>query len=147
MAIDTLGMSQHQIEVAKWNTPRREGGMRPDGFEPFPQMVYKARKREDGKVVVDDPEACQRIVGSAGELALAHGQGWHDGPTLALEAFEAAEQALGQAAAERAAADRRMSDAAQREAAAIESQTGAHLGEIPEAPKRKPGRPRKVPAV
>ncbi len=109
--------------------------------------VFRALKLSNGKVVcVDAASLTQttKVVNDQREYDIALGQGWSASPQAAMERFEEEEQALGNAANLRAYDDRRLSPAAQAEAAAVESTTIRHLPEIPEAPKRGRGRPKKV---
>ncbi len=112
-----------------------------------PVCLYRALKRPDGKVVCTDgdyiTETC-RAARTEYDYLLMIGQGWVREPQEALERFEAEEQAIGQAAAERAYADQSMSESAQSEIEAYESTTGVkHVPEVPEAVKKR-GRPKKV---
>lgn len=141
--------SEEGKELLKWEKPYR--------FEKYPLMVYRARRRPDGIVSVGEGDdaafggkmgaaetwtnGCQMIVRSEQEHQKAKENGWRDTQAEAIEAFEAKERKLGQAAAERAYEDRNMSEAAKAEVEAAESQTVEHLPEVPE--KRRRGRPRK----
>lgn len=144
-------------EMAKWEKPYR--------FQMFPKMVYRAAKDRTGKTcsIKGDPapwgyadpaqfqrdcdevaqwnKSNQRIVQNEDEERAALNDGWRPTPVEALEAFEAREQAIGNAAAERAFRDRSMSEKAQREAASADAEAFEHLPEIPRTPTR--GRPRK----
>ena len=161
MSIVRTGESAYDIEMQKWDTPKRLGGFGPDGFEAFPRMVYRAERREDkgGKVMCMDVEGslystdpvvqaraeaftnkCQRIVSSEGEYLRAQGEGWCASPADALQAIEKHAQAMATAAAEVNYSVQRMSDKAQREHAAFDAETDGVVADVP-APKRKPGRP------
>src|SRR5687768_874115 len=123
----------YEIEMHKWDTPKRLGGYRCDGYEPFPKMVYKAHRRENGKVMCMDMDAlyasdmnivaraeafnasCMRTVNSQGELDRARNEGWCDSPTAALEIHEKHQQAIATAAAEAAYSVQRMSEQARAE--------------------------------
>ncbi len=130
--------SEYGKELAKWNKPYR--------FEPFPQMLYKAKKRDDGVVVVGDGEneilarECYLIVQSEGERQRAFEAGWREKPDEALALFEAKERHIADTAAHRAYEDRNMSEPAQAEAVAADAATIEHVPEVPEAPRRR-GRP------
>ena len=71
-------------------------------------------------------------------------RGYARGRVAAEQAVMDAEQAAAKAAANRAFHERRMSEAARAEAQAADEATGKHLGEIPETPIRKRGRPVKT---
>jgi len=117
-------------ELDKWDTPRREGGMHVDGYEPYPKMLYQARQLPNGKVVCfeeSDPRQGTKVVHSEAEERIALGQGWCHSPQEALDAFEAEQIAIGDASAEAAAAVRTMTPKAQRERAAREAKTARHV--------------------
>ncbi len=109
------------------------------GWNGVPTTVYRALKLQNGKVVCIDATVMaqtSKVVRSSDEYYKAKGQGWCDGPDEALERFELDEQAVGNAAAERAYTDLRMSEPAQREAAAYEKTVPLqHVPVIPEASK------------
>ena len=148
-------------EYMRWEKPYR--------FEPFPKMLYMARKRPDGVVSVSESNdrlfsvpgqmeragaaeafnaSCQKTVKSEDELRVALEQGWRPTPQEALERFDAKERAIGDAAANRAWSERNMSEAAKAEAAAVDASTEDHVPTIPETPiRRSPGRPRKTVAA
>lgn len=143
-------------ELAKWNKPYR--------YEAYPRMVYRAKKRPDGRVSVGETDdrlfegrpgaadrpgaaelftsSCQMIVGNEMEHQRAKENGWRDTQAEALEAFEAKERAIGDAAAHRAYEDRNLSEKAKEEVELVEAASFEHVPEIPAKPKR--GRPRKV---
>jgi hypothetical protein len=139
MALVITPESELGKELAKWNKPYR--------FEPFPQMLYRASKRADGVVSLFDSEgqyarSCYIEARSEAERQQYLEAGWRPSPEEALEAFEAKEKAIADAAAHRAYEDRNMSEAAQAEVKAAEAETAEHVAEVPV--KRRPGRPRKV---
>jgi len=122
------------IEYAKWDKPYR--------FEQFPQMLYKAWPRDNGRVecgdplvAVGDPAAmtftnrCQRLVRNETELALAHGDGWCDTPDEALAHYEAVQREIARAAAEVHASVTKMSPKAQAEHKSRDAATHKHLPE------------------
>lgn len=143
-------------ELKKWDTPRSQGGMKCDGFEPYPKMLYMAHRRENGKVLCGDnplnyrldqdiaaAEAftakCQMTVRDDAADRRAQGQGWCETPDGAIAAFEAREQAVFQAAAEAAHAVTRMSEPAQREFAAADPGGMTHVTDV-EGKSRRRGR-------
>ncbi len=117
------------------------------GWEGYATTLFRALKKENGKVVVVDVEHIAQttlVVRSGEEYDRAIRSGWVPGsPDAALEAFEQQEQAIGNTAAEHAYTVLSMSEPAQREVEAYEKTTSQHVPELPEAPKRR-GRPRKV---
>ena len=139
MAIVTTAESETGKEMAKWNKPYR--------FEPFPQMLYKAKRRPDGVPGVvetnDQPfgghpgaaesftTGCQITVGDETELTRAREMGYWHSPAEALADFEVREKLLSTTAAHRAHEDRNMSAAAKAEAAEVEASTAEHVGEVP----------------
>ena len=121
-------------ELTKWDKPYV--------YEPFPQMVYKAWPRENGRVECGDPlvavgdaaamtfaQRCQRVVHSADERRRAHAEGWRDTPAEALDAYEDQQQAIATAAAEVHAAVTKMSPKAQAEHKKRDQATDTHLPE------------------
>lgn len=147
--------TEYEKELHKWNTPKRLGGYAPDGYEAFPKMLYKAHRRENGKVMCMDMDAlyaadmnvqaraeafnnsCQLTVKSEGEMERALSDGWCRTPADAIEAHEKHQRAIAQAAAEAAYAVQRMSDKAQAEHKAADAATEHPLTDVP-APKRGP---------
>jgi hypothetical protein len=115
-------------EMAKWNKPYR--------YEPFPVLLYKARRREDGIVIAEGP-GCWLKANSEQERDKLKTQGWCDSPHDALDRFEKLEQEIAEAAANRAYQDSKMSEKAQAEAAAAETDGPEHLAEIKEQPRQK----------
>ena len=112
------------------------------GWNDVPKMLYRALKQANGKVVcvamvdVSVLPYTTKVVRSSDEYYKATGDGWCENPQEALDSFEAAEQAVGELAANRAYHDLRMSEPAQREAAAYEKTVPlVHVAEIPEARK------------
>jgi hypothetical protein len=180
MGIVRTGNSAWEKEEARWNTPRNQEvidgdgqptgimGMAPVGFEPFPAMLYKAQKKENGKVLVIAGEPSpnqflnaaeyeravlattsfntqnQRIVKNQAEKDRAVSEGWRDSPQEALEFFERLEEEMGRAAAETNFAVQRMSSQARAEHQAATDATHEHLADVPIPPKRKRGRPARV---
>lgn len=138
-------------ELLRWNKKKRDGGMNADGFEKYPQMVYRAnRKPTGGPFIVIDPMNEQwsmancKTVGNEQEEKRAIDEGWRPSPDEAIAYANRFEDEIALAAAHRAHEDKRLSEKAQAEAKAADEATADHLPEIPE--KRKPGRPRIVPA-
>lgn len=133
-----------------WNTPRRDGGMRPDGYERYPAMLYKARRKDErGPYLCVDPHdegwsgANQLTVRNAHEEERALDNGWRRSPQEAIDYCLALDKEISDAAAERAMADKRMSPRAQAEAAAADEATADHVPEVPEKPRaRKAGKGR-----
>ena len=48
--------SHYAKEMRKWNTPKRDGGMNANGFEPFPAMMYKAHRLPGGPYAIQAME-------------------------------------------------------------------------------------------
>ena len=132
MGIQINPESEYAKELARWNTPKRDGGFGPDGFEPYPRMVYRTVEIH-GKAVVGDPtdetvdKRCQLIVRSEGEFDRAVADGWRATPTEALAHAEAVQIAISTAAAEAAFAAQGMTKRAQAERAALEATTHKHV--------------------
>ena len=123
MADQTLGLSDRDQELRKWE--------RPYVFQEFPKMLFRFVPGPGGRLVREEV-----VVNDRSEEALKGGQGWRATQADAYALAERAQEAIGTAAAERAHADRRMSAKAQAEAAEADAATAKHLGEIPEEPKR-----------
>lgn len=148
------GETFYAREMRKWNTPKSQGGMRPDHPEEFPKMLYKARRPETGgPLAVINPrderfsEANCLTVGDAHEEQRAKDDGWRNTPAEAIARAEAFEDAISVAAAERQNAEKRMSEKARAEAQAVDDATFEHVPEITPAlvaeVKKRRGRPPK----
>lgn len=138
-------------ELARWNAPKREGGMNANGFEPYPRMLFKAFRYSNGKVMCGHPAAalgvdpepcafdaqCYTTVPSAEEHARMARAGWSDTAQAALDLFEANERAAADAAANEQYKVRRMSEPAQREFDAAQDATDFHDPD-PAAPAKLP---------
>ena len=105
-------------------------------WEGYPTTLYRALKLPNGLVVCVDATVIHKtskVVRSSDEYYKAVGQGWCSHPREAIERFELDEQAVSNAAAERAYSDLRMSEPAQREAEAYEKTVPlVHVPVIPE---------------
>ena len=90
-------------ELEKWNQPTTNGGFGAARFEEYPLMVFKAFKRENGRVMCGDPLAtvgdaegeafsrsCQLIVRNNDERDRAMADGWSVAPDKAIEKYELA---------------------------------------------------------
>ena len=144
-------------ELEKWNTPKQQGGMRCNGFEPYPAMVYRAdRYPGTGKVLVLHPLAgTGDAVADAFSLRNyrtvltpeAHDQanrdGWSDSPLEAVAAFEKAATAEADAAANAAYHAQRMTEKARTEFDAAQDAAEFHAPDPP-APKQPPRSHKKV---
>lgn len=143
-------------ELESWETKNRIPGWRPENYQ-YPKMLYRARKREDGKVVciepnhVDSPlltpDQNARMaahVESANRAAMTEArneqhekeleaQGWCGSPKAALEAIEKYERMIGDEAARLAHQDRNLSERAKAEREAFEASTPEHVAVIPES--------------
>lgn len=151
-------------EMARWDKPKRDGGHRPNGFEAFPMMVYRAQVKANGQAAcldfphyVGDPakdmqediriaafnRSCQMIVRSADELDRYTAQGWYSGPAEALEGHQRQQKELADIAAARHFQDARLGELARAEAQRADDATHQHVPAIPETPirpRQKPGR-------
>lgn len=143
--------SEEGKEYLKWE---RKPNYNPNAPEnQFPRMLYRAMKRPDGVVSVNEVHdgplggvmgaaenfnrQCQKIVKNEQEMQAAFESGWHPTQGAALEAFEAMERDRGDMAAHRAYEDRNMGDLAQAERKAAEDATPEHVAEVREKPKAK----------
>lgn len=159
--------SEYAKELKRWNTPKRLGGYGPDGYEPFPAMLYKAFRHENGQTQCMEPppqmyefadmpsfmraeakakaftDRCQLTVRSQAQFDIEYANGWRKTAEDAIAHFEALQREIADAAAEEQFRVRRMSDAAQRELAAANAATEDHVVEVP-IPRKKPGRKPRV---
>lgn len=156
-----------------WDTPRNqrvrdhEGnetavfGKNAVGFEPYPQMLYKAFRHDKGKAMCGDisglytsdpvqqakadafTKRCQMIVRDEDEARRAKHDGWRASAQEALDLLEAQQQDIAQAAAEAAYATQRMTEKARREYDAHDAASEGPAIDVP-APRKKPGRKPKV---
>lgn len=138
-------------ELEKWNTPKQQGGMRCNGFEPYPAMVFKAaRYPGTGKVLVLHPLAGTgdtvadafsvrnyKTVDTPEAHAQANREGWADTPGEAVEAFEQAAKDEADLAANAAFHAKRMSAQAQQEFDAAQEAAEFHDPD-PAAPRLPP---------
>ncbi len=76
-------------------------------------------------------------------LLLAKGQGWANTPFEVKAAERRLNDAVANAAAERTWDDRHLGGVAREELNAVEAASDLHVVDIPEVPRRGPGRPRK----
>lgn len=153
----------YRQEMEKWDKPKRQGGYNADGIEPYPKMLYKARKRPDGIVAVLEtndnvctekgallvPGAAEQwsrgnymTVNSEDEERRYYGQGWRATPKEALALYHKEQDDIAELAARRNYEDRHLSERAKAEVKEYEGDSSEHSPEIPEA-KRRGGRPRK----
>lgn len=146
MPVIRTGETEADKELARWDTPKRDGGERANGYEPFPKMLYKAVQRKDGVVVCTDVDpitgamygGTTRIVQDEADLARALKAGWREGPVAALAHHEQERQQVGQAAAEEAFRVQNMGAKARAEFQALEASDQIdHVVDVP-APKKKP---------
>lgn len=159
MPIVRTGETEFDKEMAKWDTPKRLGGFAPDGYEPFPKMLYKAHRRENGKVMCMDMDAlyatdlavaaraeafnntCMTTVGNQQELDRELANGWRHSPKDALDYQEALAQDISKAAAEVNYSVQRMSDKAKSEHARADASTDAPVVDVVAAPKKRGRKP------
>lgn len=145
-------------ELAKWDAPKSQGGMRADGYERYPMMLYRAMQRDNGQVMcLDNPlryrteqeqlaceafnRQCERKVWNDAEYDVAKGQGWHESQKDAVDAYEKEQQDIAELAAKRAYNDQRLSEKAQDEIKAVEQTTHEHVLDTVPLKKKPRGRP------
>jgi hypothetical protein len=158
MPVEWSDESFYKKEMARWDRKKSQGGMNADGFERFPQMLYKAQLQPlsnkyevclprdiisaDKTVVILSAEqfnaSCQLIVNDEREYERARAEGWRDSQNEAMAYHEALQQDIARAAAERNYADRNMSEKAKAEAQKVEDSTAAQVPVIPEKPGLSP---------
>lgn len=135
--------SAYAKEMAKWESvPTRHcpEPLRPYQFYPFPAMFYRAERPPMG----GQPVFEEMVVEDELQAGNMRSRGWGSGQAEAVQMLEQREHALSVAAAERAYSEKGMSEKARAEAEAYDQSTASHVGEIPETPIRRPGRPRKT---
>lgn len=113
-------------------------GMGARGFKPYPAMLYQVTQKNPWKweSVQVHSEMEQQNYESRGFVA--------GGLKAACDEFDANQQRLAVAAAERNYADRNMSEKAKAHRDEVEQASSVHLGEIPETPIKRRGRPKKA---
>ena len=155
-----------QFPYSKWAFG--EAG-NPYEYRPYPKMMYKAQRYEgriacnaapprrrdfrddsDWSMAIEEANrfdtSCQLTVTNETERSRAWENGYRDSPVEAVEAMQARDRAIADAAAHRNYEDRNMSEPAKREIAAAQAAVGGeHVPVIPE--KKRRGRPRKVQPV
>ena len=158
MAIVHNPDSDYAREVEKWNQPTTNGGFGAARFEEYPLMVFKAFKRDNGRVMCGDPLAtvgdaeseafsrsCQLIVRNNDERDRAMDDGWSVAPDKAIEKYELDMRYIAEVTAQRHFADQGLSDLAKAEATQADAATHEQVPAVPITPvKRKRGRPRKI---
>jgi hypothetical protein len=150
--------SDYARELQKWNEPTTNGGFGAARFEEYPLMVFKAFKRDNGRVMCGDPLAtvgdaegeafsrsCQLIVRNNDERDRAMADGWSGAPDEAVKKFEHDMRLIAEVTAQRHFADQGLSDLAKAEATQADAATHEQVPAVPVTPiKRKRGRPRKT---
>ncbi len=137
--------SAHSREMAKWEmgySPYGPPGRPRErvGHKSWPSMFYKMKRRDtNGDFIVEHYVAAE----NENQATLLESQGYREGQTAAIAFVESLEQAVATAAAERNYRDRNMSDAAKEESARVEAESFGHVGDIPDKPVKRAGRPRK----
>lgn len=164
MPIIRTGESDYDKEMRKWDLPKHMGGYNANGFEKYPQSLYKAYRNSNGKAMCRDlrglyssdpaiqaeSEAfnrrCELVVKSEEEYQRATRDGWRDTQQEALDLFEDQQRDIAQAAAEAAYSVQRMTEKARAEYEAHDKETEAPAVDVP-APAKKRGRKPNNPMV
>jgi hypothetical protein len=136
--------SAHARELAKWEshpTPQCPNPLRPYVYSPVPAMCYYAERPVGGGQISFKSE----IAHTEDEIANMRSRGWGVGQLEAIQELESRERGLAVAAAERHHVERRMSERARAEAEEYDASVIEHVGEIPETPVRRRGRPKSSP--
>lgn len=131
----------YATEMRKWEMDHGPYGFpgRPrwqQGPSPYPCRMYLVKRAETGGGV---EVVYSADAGSEAEERNFRSRGYCNGLQEAAEALVEREQAIAQAAAERAFHEKGMSERAKAEAAAADEATGDHLPEVPVTPIRKAG--------
>jgi hypothetical protein len=139
MAVMQSADTEFGKELAKWNTPKSQGGYKCDGHEEFPRMVYQAWQRSDGRVLVLDESDSRRgwtIAKNGRELEKLRGLGWFLTVEDAVEAFQAQQLAVAEEATRVAYRASTMGAKARAEFDALDQASTTHVLDVP-APKKK----------
>jgi hypothetical protein len=124
--------SQHETELQKWNTPRRLGGYKCDGFEEYPKGLYRLGRTETGTKRMDF------TVARSGEHERGLlDEGWRADQHEAIARFGAFEEAVSQAAAEAAARARTMPRLAREEYERAEDEQSEHVTDVTGSKKKR----------
>lgn len=148
--------SAHSKELAKWEmrplpdgsvtqsmiNAARQAGVHHGTFEggEFPKAMVKAEQTPQGIKLVDLHQSAHSEV----EQRNLESRGYRMTADAAIALVEQQNYEVAEAAANRAFHDRRMTATAKREAEALDNSTARHLGEIPAAPIKRRGRPKKA---
>lgn len=155
--------TMHSKILKQFNTPKRDGGFNANGFEEYPKMLYKAREHplshkfyvaleadelslDRTRVIVDAQafnRSCQMEVKDKEMEERAIREGWSKSQLEALHRHEVDILKLAKEAAHRNYDDRNLSEQAKVEAQRVEDSTPGQVAEVPEAPRRRRGRPPK----
>lgn len=119
-------MAAHEAQHSQYGAPGR-----PYVYHPYPTMMYKAGRVNDGPVGIVDREEAKSDVERANLEARGFVAG---GQAEAIKAWEAEQQEFALMAANRNAQDRNMSEKARAEAAQYEAGASEHVTEIPTTP-------------
>lgn len=162
-------------ELRKWEqhfshlVPPGTNPGNPYRYQPYPRMLYKADRGENGQpaCVLPSPhpwnypnpqdleraqlaqenwnKGHQRIVRNEEEERIAKGQGWTNSPTTALELYEQQQKDIAEAAAQAAFRAVWMSDLARAELKDADASTDAHVVDVQPVRKGWPkGKKRKA---
>lgn len=106
-------------------------GMRPNGFRPYPAMLYKMTQKNPWKWESHkaESEVEQRNMESRGFVA--------GGLQAAADAFDAQQLEMAKLAAARNYEDRNMGEKAKAESNAVEQASSTHVAAIPEKKDRQ----------
>lgn len=157
MAVIITPDSEEALALAKFEQfPGKYGDPgNPYRFRPYPQMLYLATVRDDGRIVCQDEppvvrkpgkdgedeytfrlkqweqrmRATQKIVKSDSERSAAEAAGWRSSAALAIAYQESLQQDMAQAAAEANFAATKMSTKAQAERKLREAFSDKHVTE------------------
>lgn len=148
MPVEYSRESGYAKEMLKWEQHAGVWGVNPGHpyeYREYPMRLYKAARNAEGKMDLGEGRTAENDA----ERSLLEGQGFvAGGPAEAVAALEREEQYIAKLAAEREweIQHGRLSDKAVAEVRAEEAAAGSrHLGEIPDAPKRRgwpKGKPR-----
>lgn len=163
-------LRRHEQHYTHLTPPGTQPG-NPYVYRPYPKMLYKASRQENGQpaCVLPAPhpwnypnpqdleraqlaqenwnKGHQRIVQNEAEERIAKGQGWTNSPVTALEFYEEEQKSIAEAAAQVAFQAVRMSERARQELKDADASTDAHVVDVKPISGKKRGRPARPQAV
>jgi len=135
----------HATEVCKWEYSDfrlgdEQGQRGPRTYQEYPMRLYKGGRNAQNQVDLVD----SRVADDESQRRRLEADGYQFGPEKAIAVYEAHERELAKLEANLNHQVRSMGEKAQAEANAVIDDAPDHIGEIPETPIKRRGRPKKV---